>query len=399
MKRILFVINTLGRGGAEAALIEFIKKLDKSEYQVYLYVIMGQGELIEKIPEDVLLLNEKFDNNDVLSKEGKKHLKKNILKLMFSKGSVLKNFFYLAGNTLKMISKGKILPDKLLWKTLSDGAARFDIEFDLAVAYIEGASAYYVRDYVKAKKKAAFIHVNYTEAGYNRKLDKDVYVDFDKIFTVSEDVKESFLNEYPECADKADIFENIIDRDSVINRSNEAGGFDDEFDGKRILTIGRLTAQKAIDISIDACKFLKEKGLNVRWYVLGDGELHGELQKKIDDEGLKESFFLLGVKDNPYTYLRQCDIYVHASKYEGKSIAIREAQILSKPIVVSDCKSNLEQVEEGKDALVSILDSEALSEKIETLLKNEELRNSIAKKAGLRYLLIPDDSTKLTEML
>ena len=399
MKRILLVINTLGRGGAEAALIELIKKLDKSEYQIYLYVIMGQGELVEKIPEDVLLLNKKFDNKDVLSKEGKKHLKKNILKLMFSKGSIFKNFFYLSANTLKMISKGKILPDKLLWKTLSDGAERFDIEFDLAVAYIEGASAYYVRDYVKAKKKAAFIHVNYVEAGYNRKLDKDVYVDFDKIFAVSEDVKESFLKEYPECADKADIFENIIDRDQVIKRSNEAGGFDDEFDGKRILTIGRLTAQKAIDISIDACKHLKEKGQNVRWYVLGDGELHDELQKKIDNEGLSENFLLLGVKDNPYTYLRQCDIYVHASKYEGKSIAIREAQILSKPIIVSDCESNLEQVEEGKDALVSILDSEALSEKIETLLKNDELRNSIAEKAGLRYLLIPDDSTKLLEIL
>ena len=76
MKKILFVINTLGRGGAENALIQLIKKLDKNEYDISLYVILGQGELIEKVPENVHVLNENFDASSVLSHEGKKKLKK-----------------------------------------------------------------------------------------------------------------------------------------------------------------------------------------------------------------------------------------------------------------------------------------------------------------------------------
>ncbi len=398
MKKILFVINTLGRGGAEAALIQLIKRFDPDEYRIDLYVILSQGELIERIPGNVVLLNKNYDNSSVLSGEGKKALKKKIIKLLFSKASIIKNFFYIAENGIKMVFSGKVLPDKLLWKALSDGSETFDDEYDLAVAYIEGASAYYVADYVKARKKAAFIHVNYSEAGYNRKLDKNKYLNFDKIFTVSEDVKESFMKVYPECADKTDVFENIIDRDEIINKANDGIGFEDDYNGKRIVTVGRLTAQKAIDVSVEACRKMIEKGENIRWYVLGEGELRGTLEALIDKYGLKDSFILSGVKDNPYPYIKQCDIYVHASRYEGKSIAIREAMILGRPIIVSDCKSNLEQVS-NDDALVTTLDPDDLSEKIMTLLHDEKLCEKLGSNAEKRYLDINDDTYKLLKLI
>ncbi len=398
MKKILFVINTLGRGGAEAALIQLIKRFDPDEYRIDLYVILSQGELIERIPGNVVLLNKNYDNSSVLSGEGKKALKKKIIKLLFSNASIIKNFFYIAGNGIKMVFSGKVLPDKLLWKALSDGSETFDDEYDLAVAYIEGASAYYVADYVKARKKAAFIHVNYSEAGYNRKLDKNKYLNFDKIFTVSEDVKESFMKVYPECADRTDVFENIIDRDEIINKANDGIGFEDDYNGKRIVTVGRLTAQKAIDVSVEACRKLIEKGENIRWYVLGEGELRGTLEALIDKYGLKDSFILTGVKDNPYPYIKQCDIYVHASRYEGKSIAIREAMILGRPIIVSDCKSNLEQVS-NDDALVTTLDPDDLSGKIMTLLHDEKLCEKLGSNAEKRYLDINDDTYKLLKLI
>ena len=195
-KKILFVINTLGRGGAENALIQLINNIDKDIYDISLYVILGQGELIEKIPEHVHILNKKFDHASVLSKEGKKNLRKNIIGIAFSRFSFFKNFFYLLTNFFRMMFSGKIFVDKLLWKMLSDGSDILSEEYDLATAFLEGASTYYVRDHVRAKKKAAFIHVNYLEAGYNRKLDKNVYLDMDKIFAVSEDVRKSFLSEY-----------------------------------------------------------------------------------------------------------------------------------------------------------------------------------------------------------
>ena len=385
MKKILFVINTLGRGGAENALIQLIKKLDKDEYDISLYVILGQGELIDKVPENVRILNDGFDSSSVLSREGKKKMKKHIFGMFFKNASLLKNLLYILSNAVGMIFKGRVLIDKLLWKTLSDASPVFDEKYDLAVSFLEGASAYYVRDYVNADKKAAFIHVNYIEAGYTRKLDKEVYKSFDRIFTVSEDVKISFLNVYPECGEKTSVFENIIDREYVFDKSEEEGGFDDEFDGKRILTIARLTAQKATDISVESMKILAKNGENVRWYVLGDGDLRKRIKKLIDKYGLKDKFILLGVKDNPFTYLKQCDIYVHATKFEGKSMAIREAQILGKPIIVSDCNSNIELVKDNEDALVSGLNPSDISEKITSLLHDESLCEKLGLNAANRF--------------
>lgn len=385
MKKILFVINTLGRGGAENALIQLIKKLDKNEYDISLYVILGQGELIEKVPEHVHVLNESFDASSVLSREGKKMMKKRIFGMFFKNAAVFKNIFYIISNWVKMVFKGRVLPDKLLWKTLSDASPVFEEKYDLAVAFLEGASAYYVNKYVNADKKAAFIHVNYVEAGYSRKLDKDVYTGFDRIFTVSGDVRESFISEYPECEDKTKIFENIIDKEYVLKKGEEAGGFEDEFNGKRILTIARLTAQKAIDVSVESMKILSESGENVRWYVLGDGELREKLKSRIEKHDLKDKFILLGVKDNPFTYLKQCDIYVHATRFEGKSMAIREAQIMGKPIIVSDCNSNAELVKDNEDALVCKLDPADISDKIKTLLHDENLCKTIGANAEKKF--------------
>lgn len=82
----------------------------------------------------------------------------------------------------------------------------FAEEYDLAVAYLEGGSAYYVADHVRAKKKAAFIHIDYTKAGYTRKLDRDCYLKYDAIFPIGEDVKQQFLKVYPECAGRTKVF-------------------------------------------------------------------------------------------------------------------------------------------------------------------------------------------------
>ena len=144
---------------------------------------------------------------------------------------------------------------------------------------------------------------------------------------------------------------------------------------------------------------LTEKGEDIKWYVLGDGDQRKQLEALIKKYGLEDRFILPGVVDNPYPYIKQCDIYVHASRYEGKSIAIREAQVLGKPIVVSDCRSNLEQVTDNEDALVSSLDSEILCGKISSLLHNENLCKELSLNASKRYLKTSDDIKKLFSLL
>ena len=152
------------------------------------------------------------------------------------------------------------------------------------------------------------------------------------------------------------------------------------------------------ELAIDAMKLLKDQGVKARWYVLGKGELRDKLQQKIDSLGLKEDFLLLGAVENPYPYYKQCDLYVHATRFEGKSIAIQEAQILGCTILVSNCSGNREQVENGTDGVLCQLSSEEISRNIAELLGNEEKCREYGKKATVRISDEQGDILKLFEI-
>lgn len=382
MKKLLFVINTLGRAGAETALMALLRRLDPQEFDISLYVLTGQGEMISSLPEYVRLLNREYADCSVLSAGGQKQLKKTVLRALFRRANVIRLFPYLCVNGFRMLSGGRILADKLLWRVLSDAGERFEEEYDLAVAYLEGGSAYYVADHVKAKKKATFVHVDYGRAGYTRSLDKDCYLKYDKIFAVSDEVRETFLQVYGECADRTEVFHNILDTERILRMSEEGKGFTDGFEGSRILTVGRLTTQKAFEVSIDAMKLLKDSGVRARWYVLGEGDQRKKLEEQIGALGLSEDFILCGAVSNPYPYIKQADIYVHASRFEGKSIAIQEAQVLGKAIVASDCSGNREQVINGVDGLLCELSPAAVCAAVRELLDDEDKRRRFGEAAA-----------------
>ena len=401
MKRILFVINTLGTAGAEKALIELLKRLDTPDYEVSLFVLMNQGELLPEIPPHVRVLNKNYDNCTVNGAAGSKHLKKHVIRTLLKRGTVIRCFPYMIGNALAMKKNGGLRADKLLWREMAMGAPRFEGHYDLAVAYIEGGAAYYVRDYVDAEKKAAFIHIDYQKAGYTRKLDRDCYLAYDRIFPVSDEVRSVFLNVYPEMEDKTFVFHNLIDPQGIRRKAQEEGGFEDDFDGIRILTIGRLAAQKSFETSIDAMAILKERGIRARWYVLGTGDREQALREHIAEGNLQEDFLLLGNRANPYPYLKQCDLYVHASGFEGKSIAIKEARIMGCPVLVTDCSGNREQVEDGVDGRLCDFNAAAIAEGIAGMLEDREKTMAMGREAARRMdeELKEQKIDKLTDLL
>lgn len=399
MKKALFVINTLGHAGAEMALLELLRHLNPVQYEVHLYVLMNQGELVHALPENVNLLNKRYDASSVLSREGKRALRRQVLRAMLSRGCILKCFPYLMKNLCAMLSKGKVLPDKLLWRVMSEGGLRIDTHYDLAVAYLEGGSTYYVADHVRADKKAAFLHVDYERAGYTRALDKECYLIYDRVFPVSDEVKASFLKAYPECKSVTEVFHNIINQEEIRRKSMLPGGFSDQYEGARILTVGRLTAQKAYEVSVEAMKLLKEKGVRARWYVLGEGEQRESLEERIKRLDLEGDFILLGAVSNPYPYIRQADLYVHASRFEGKSIAIQEAQTLGKTILVSDCSGNREQVEHNVDGLLCSLTPAGISDGIIELLEDKEKSRQLGAAAAEKKQTDESEVHKLLSMI
>ena len=381
MKKILFVMNTMGRAGAEKALLELLKRIDKTKYEVSLYVLTGQGELINDAPEGVRLLNKKTLPVSVHSGEGRKILMKTSLKMLLTRFNLLRLVPYFTVNTVKMIISRSFHLEKLLWRAYSEGANRFDKRYDLAVSYIEGAAAYYVADHVKADKKAAFIHVDYKRSGYTRALDKDCYLNFDRVFAVSGEVKDVFTTVYPELINRTEVFHNLIDVEGIRKKAEEGEGFTDGFNGVRLLTVGRLMAQKSFETSIKACSLLKKHGENIRWYVLGEGDQRAKLEALIDKLGLKNDFILCGAVDNPYPYFKNADIYVHCSKFEGKSIAVQEAQVLGKPIIVSDCSGNREQVISGVDGMICDFEPKRIAKAIYELIHDTEKRKTFSENA------------------
>lgn len=399
MKKVLFVINTLGCAGAETALIELLKSLDEKEYEISLYVLMGQGEMIDKIPGNVKLLNDHYCKESVLSKQGKQAMIKTVWRTFWKNGDVFGKFAYMVRTFSAMRKTGKIQPDKILWRVISDGSPRLKETYDLAVAYLEGGSTYYVAEHVKAKKKAAFIHIDYESSGYTKAMDRNCFDKIDRIFTVSDEVKKHFLNVYPKYQDKVKVFHNIINQDEIRRKAEEGTGFEDHFDGVRLLTVGRLTYQKAYDIAIDAMKLMKDRGYKVRWYILGEGSERPALEKKVKELGLEKEFRMPGAASNPFPYYKQADIYVHATRFEGKSIAIQEAQTLGCAIVASDCNGNREQIIQDEDGLLCQLDPESIAEAVISLIEDKEKRIRLGNAAKEKDIVHKGEIKLLLELM
>ena len=399
MKKILFVINTLGRAGAETALIELLNHLDVDEYEISLYVLLGQGEMISKVPQKIHVKNKKICTDSVLSSAGRQKMLLTSLAALFRNGHTGEKIAYIIKNLCVMKKTGKIQPDKLLWRVVSDGANRFDEKFDLAVAYLEGGSTYYVADHVNAKKKAAFVHIAYGDSGYTREMDRGCYEKMDVIYTVSKETRRHFLEFYPEYEKKVQIFHNIIDSERIEREAKKPGGFSDSYDGVRILTVGRLAYQKAYDIAVQAMRQIKDAGYQARWYIIGEGAERKALEKQIAELGLQADFVLLGMKENPFPYYAQCDLYVHATRFEGKSIAIQEAQMLGCAVIASDCAGNREQMEDGVDGLLCPLTPEGIAKKIEELIDDTTKKERLAAAAKQKANGQTEDIQRLLDLM
>lgn len=401
MKKLLFIINTMGQAGAEKALVELLKRLNSmGKYELYLYTIIPCGEMFKAVPDKVHILSKRIYTYSVVSFRGRLIIMRMIIRAFFYKLTGFRLIKFLIGNIKEQKASGrKLQPDKLFWRLLAEGRPDLNDKYDLAVAYIEGASTYFLADKVKAGKKAAFVHIDYERAGYTPFMDRDCYGKMDRIYVVSRGVEKKFCNVYPEYRQKVRLFRNMLNREEIIEKANSGTGFTDDFDGIRLVTVGRLHYQKGYDIAIEALERIINDGYKVRWYVIGEGAERARLEKLIKEHHVEDSFILMGKKDNPYPYVKQADIYVHATRYEGKSIAIEEAQILGKAIAASDCTGNCEQIVSGHDGVLFPLTVENIARELKWLIDNPGIRDKYEKNTKVKNLEHPKDIEDMLAML
>lgn len=377
-KRIFIAIQYLEIGGAERSLIEMLHAIDYEKCDIDLFVYRHHGELMNSIPKKVNLLPE-INSYTTLTRPIRDIVKEGHFLIALGR-------YWAKKKSSRFVKKNKIRNNISLFQYVADYTTPFLPSlkkfgtYDLAISYLIPHNI--VRDKVDAKRKWAWIHTDYSYVNMNVKDEHPVWSAFDKIAAVSNDVADSFIGRFPSLKDKVFVFENILSESTVRSKAKSIHGDDDlehmsNYDGVRLCSVGRFSYPKAFDRAAEICKILIDKGIKFRWYIIGYGGDEHLIRAAIAKFAMEEHFIILGKKTNPYPYINVCDIYVQPSRYEGKAVTVREAQILCKPVVITAYSTAPSQVNDGVDGVIVPNDTQGAADGLARFIHNTELRERI----------------------
>ena len=369
MKKILIVSHALELGGAERSLIGLLDAIDKEKYKVDLFLLRHEGELLPFVPEGVNLLPE-MPAYTVLARPMVQTLKEGHVLLtaarMYGKikaSKYIKRHCHIeSGVPLEYSHKYtyRFMPE------IQSGE-----EYDLAISFL--TPHYIVTHKVHAKKKIAWIHTDYSRVQIDKKSELEMWSMYNNIISISDDVTKTFLKTFPTLSNKIIKIENIIPEKLIVSQSKEFVPIEEmPGDSIKILSIGRYCTAKNFDNVPQICKYLIKHGMNVRWYLIGFGPDENLIKEKIKEEHMEKNVIMLGKKSNPYPYICRCDLYVQPSRYEGKCVSVKEAQMLGKPVVITDYVTAKSQLEDGVDGKIVPLDNKECAKMLAELLENVE---------------------------
>ena len=371
-KKLLFVIDSLNCAGAEKSLTTLLNLIDYKDYEVDLQLFSYGGELEDLLPRETNLLDKlKY------TKFTEKGIKENLISIRSLEDIKMLKARIKFSYTIRKKYYTNAEKARLFWQINSNVIEESNIKYDIAISYAQGIPTFYVADKVNAKKKYAWVNVSYKLNDIDREFQKQFYDKYNKIVAVSDSARDIFIETFNKYGDKIKVIYDINEHNFISKMADVAKGYEDDFKGIKILTIGRLANQKGYDLALDACKRLRDEGINFRWYALGKGPLENDIKKYITSNNLEDNFKLLGVKANPYPYIKNCDIYVQTSRYEGFGLAIAEARMLNKPVVTTEFDAVYNQMIQEKNGLVVKMNGEAIYKGIKRIIEDEKLKNNI----------------------
>ncbi|AIQ11460.1 glycosyltransferase [Paenibacillus durus] len=394
-KKLLFVIPSLTSGGGERSLINLLSQIDYNAYEVDLFLLNHEGLFMEFIPPEVNVLPvPKQYSRFVLP------LPKAVLKLLLAGHFTL--VYHRLMFSLKSRGAGNdSVKEQYSWKHLARFFQILPQQYDTAIGFLEKTSIYFCVEKAVAKSKIGWIHIDYDKLGMDPAFDARYFEQLQHLVTVSEECANILVKRFPEQDHKVNVIHNIVSPVLIkqLAMQNPPDDFSGNEDGINILSIGRLHPQKAFELAIEACKELVDKGYNVRWSIIGDGEERQKLTAMIRHYGLQDHFRLLGLRSNPYPYIQRADLYAQTSRFEGKSIAIDEAKILKKPIVVTNFSTARDQIRHGFDGLIVDMNPSAIAAGIEQLIADRGLRARLSDNLGQLELGTEDEIYKFYNLL
>lgn len=373
-KKLLIVSHALELGGAERSLIGLLDSLDSKVWDIELFLLRHEGELMSSIPKHVKLLPQ-IPAYTVLARPMKDTIKEGHLVLTAARfaGKVAANIYTRTHN----------LSDSIVSLEYSHKYTcpfmphiRPDKNYDLAISFL--TPHYFVARKVRAKKRIAWIHTDYTKVQVNRESELAMWNQYEYIASISDAVTESFVAVFPELKEKMVLIENILPEQLI--RKQASIPVEDMVrvgEEKILLSVGRFSHAKNFDNVPDMCARLLQSGLNVKWYLIGYGGDETLIRQRIAETGMGDHVIILGKRANPYPYIKNCDLYVQPSRYEGNCVTVREAQMLGKPVVITRYTTSASQLEDGVDGIIVPMDNEGCVDGIATLLRNPVLMRQL----------------------
>lgn len=362
-KSILIAYNAMAIGGSTTSLLSILNLIDYNKYEVDLLLNFNVGELLDLIPKEVNLLPPAMRYID---------RKKEYLHRFLSPRFM---WHYLISKIIVYKSKVPIHAAQYReWKDI-EFQRTIDKEYDVAIAFLEGDRCKFVARHIKAKKKIAWIHVNYIDAKFNPKYDRDTMCVFDNIVLVSKDCKSAFDSAFPELSHKSCVIENILSSRFVRNRANEEINL--KIDDKKInlVSCSRISfGSKGLDRAVNALAKLKNEGLlqNLSWYVIGDGSDMIKFKNMIYENSLEDIIFPIGSKTNPYRYLKNMSVFFLPSVWEGKPMAVTEGFMMGLPALVTEYSSAREQVRHNVDGYIMENSEDGIYEGLKYILTHKD---------------------------
>lgn len=395
-KKLLIVSHALELGGAERSLIGLLDALDPEIWDIDLFLLRHEGELMDAIPEYVNLLPE-VPAYTVLARPMKDTLKEG--HVLLTGARVVGKFaakHYEKAHGYTDSGVGIEYSHKYTYRLMPP--IQPDTEYDLAISFL--TPHYICTHKVRAKKKIAWIHTDYSRVQVNIASEAAMWDAYDYIASISDAVTDSFLKTFPTLAGKIILIENILPTKLIQCQAN-AFSEDKEMPPKgiRLLSIGRYCTAKNFDNVPDICSRLIQSGLDVYWYIIGFGPDEQLIRQKIAEAGMENRVILLGKKENPYPYIKACDLYVQPSRYEGKCVTVREAQMLGKPVVITRYATAASQLEDGVDGMVVPMDNEGCAAGIAALLQAPEQMKMLSSQCLQRDYSNASEVKKLYQLM
>jgi glycosyltransferase involved in cell wall biosynthesis len=370
--KILFMVINMNVGGTEKALLNMIDTLPEDKYDITILMLEKYGGFLNAIPKrvNVEYLDGYREMKEILNNPPKKVIMTFIKSWNLLKAIHLMLIFFIAAITKER---------SLLFNSLLRDKEISQKEYDIAVAYAGPMDfiSFFIAKKIKAKKKYQWIHFDVSKIGFNIKFASKYFRKFDKVFTVSREGKNQLLTLVPSLKSKTEVFINATNPEKIVKMAKEGNGFQDNFNGVRILTVGRLSIEKGQDLIIPVLAQLKREGFNVRWYCIGEGDARKEYEKMIKEYGIEDDFLLLGSESNPYTFMQQSDLYVQPSRHEGYCLTLAEAKCFHIPIVSTKFTGVSEHITDQITGLIVKADSKSIYNAVKDILKDSKLRNEL----------------------